>query len=74
MKNNIQTFINYDDIIINMDIKNVIQWLQEEYSKGNAAPLKQCYNLYMRVYNHKVNPSGRQVAYTEYNKKRIKKK
>jgi hypothetical protein len=53
------------------NIKDVLVWLENEASKDNIEPLKMCYNLYMRVYNHKINPSSRQIAYTEYNKKRI---
>lgn len=56
-----------------MDIDKIIYYLNEEASKGNYKPLKECYNLYMRVYNHKINPSVRCIAYTEYNKKRIRK-
>jgi hypothetical protein len=55
-----------------MDIKQILLYLQSEYTNGNAKPLKQCHNLYNRVYNHKINPLSRQMANNKYNKKRVK--
>jgi len=52
-----------------MEIKDILEFLEKEASEGRIEGLRACYNLYMRVYNHKINPGARQIANREYKKK-----